>query len=77
MLRIILYSAERTWNSTRTHPPPSSKHVMVAQGTRLVVALGEQPSDRIFIYDTCANAWLQATIASGAPHAPPLQRALA
>ena len=54
-------------------PPPCSKHTMVAQGSRLFVALGEVARDRVFVYDTSNHAWLQAEAATDAP-APLLSR---
>ena len=40
-------------------PPPSSRHTMVAKEGRLFLALGEIARDRVFIYDTSTDAWLQ------------------
>ena len=57
-----------------TSPPPCSKHTMVAQGTRLYVALGEISQDRVFVYDTTKHAWAQAEVSPDTP-APPLTRA--
>ena len=57
-----------------TPPPPCSKHVVAAREQRLYVALGEVARERIFIYDTVNNAWLQAEVAADTP-APPLTRA--
>ena len=50
-------------------PPPSSKHVMSVQGTKLLVVLGELPPEKVFLYETTSNAWLQAAVANpqGAP----------
>ena len=56
-----------------TQPPPCSKHAMVVQGTRLIVALGEIARNRVFIYDTVAASWLQAEVAEDTP-APALSR---
>ena len=59
---------------TGNQPPPCSKHTMAVQGSRIYVVLGEMPVDRVFIYDTTNDAWLQAEVAQDTP-APPLARA--
>lgn len=46
-------------------PPPSSRHTMVAKEGRLFLALGEIARDRVFIYDTSTDAWLQVPPRAG------------
>ena len=42
---------------------------MSVQGTKLLVVLGELPPEKVFLYETTSNAWLQAAVANpqGAP----------
>ncbi|KOO31368.1 kelch repeat [Chrysochromulina tobinii] len=73
----VLDAIEHEWKKPSpmgTSPPPCSKHTMVAQGTRLYVALGEISQDRVFVYDTTKHAWAQAEVTPDTP-APPLTRA--
>ena len=56
-----------------TQPPPCSKHTMVAHGSRLYVTLGEISRERVFIFETNSDTWLQAELPHDSP-APPLMR---
>lgn len=53
-------------------PPPTSQHVMIADGHRLIIALGELPRPLVYIFDTKENTWLQASTEAAAALSSPL-----